>query len=102
RGPPAAARGRRWATGSAAARTGSGQRETGCRVDLPPAPEADRHDRPPRSQMAMAIGSPEGPFAAGPIGGAVMNLRDLQYLVALADHRHFGKAASASFVSQPT
>ena len=31
-----------------------------------------------------------------------MNLRDLQYLVALADHRHFGKAASASFVSQPT
>jgi LysR family hydrogen peroxide-inducible transcriptional activator len=31
-----------------------------------------------------------------------MNLRDLRYLVALADHRHFGKAASASFVSQPT
>jgi len=31
-----------------------------------------------------------------------MNLRDLQYLVALADHRHFGKAATASFVSQPT
>lgn len=31
-----------------------------------------------------------------------MNLRDLRYLVALADHKHFGKAASACFVSQPT
>jgi LysR family transcriptional regulator, hydrogen peroxide-inducible genes activator len=31
-----------------------------------------------------------------------MNLRDLQYLVALADHQHFGRAAAASFVSQPT
>jgi LysR family hydrogen peroxide-inducible transcriptional activator len=31
-----------------------------------------------------------------------VNLRDLQYLVALADHRHFGHAAAASFVSQPT
>src|SRR5688500_4884759 len=31
-----------------------------------------------------------------------MNLRDLKYLVALADHRHFGRAAAASFVSQPT
>ncbi len=31
-----------------------------------------------------------------------MNLRDLQYLVALAEHRHFGRAAQASFVSQPT
>lgn len=31
-----------------------------------------------------------------------MNLRDLQYLVALADHRHFGRAAEASFVAQPT
>lgn len=31
-----------------------------------------------------------------------MNLRDLEYLVALADHRHFGRAAAACFVSQPT
>jgi len=31
-----------------------------------------------------------------------MNLRDLQYLVALADHGHFGKAAKESHVSQPT
>ena len=31
-----------------------------------------------------------------------MNLRDLKYLVALAEHKHFGRAAAASFVSQPT
>lgn len=31
-----------------------------------------------------------------------MNLRDLRYLVALAEHKHFGRAADASFVSQPT
>jgi LysR family hydrogen peroxide-inducible transcriptional activator len=31
-----------------------------------------------------------------------MNLRDFQYLVALDEHRHFGRAAEASFVSQPT
>ena len=31
-----------------------------------------------------------------------MNLRDLAYLVALADARHFGQAAAASNVSQPT
>ena len=31
-----------------------------------------------------------------------MNLRDLRYLVALAEHKHFGHAAEASFVSQPT
>lgn len=31
-----------------------------------------------------------------------MNLRDLQYLIAIAEYKHFGKAAKASFVSQPT
>src|SRR5207342_3389121 len=39
-------------------------------------------------------------LAAAKIGR--MNLRDLKYLVALADHKHFGRAAAASFVSQPT
>src|SRR5690606_20839214 len=34
--------------------------------------------------------------------GIAMNLRDLKYLVALAEHRHFGRAAEASFASQPT
>ena len=29
-----------------------------------------------------------------------MNPRDLQYLVAVAEHRHFGRAANACFVSQ--
>lgn len=31
-----------------------------------------------------------------------MNIRDLEYLVALAEHKHFRKAAESCFVSQPT
>jgi LysR family transcriptional regulator, hydrogen peroxide-inducible genes activator len=31
-----------------------------------------------------------------------MNLQELRYLVAIAEQRHFGRAAEACHVSQPT
>ena len=31
-----------------------------------------------------------------------VNFRDLRYLVAVADHQHFGRASAACYVSQPT
>lgn len=31
-----------------------------------------------------------------------MNIRDLEYLVALSEHRHFRRAADSCHVSQPT
>ncbi len=34
--------------------------------------------------------------------GGFLNLRDLEYAVAVADHGHFGRAAAACNVSQPT
>jgi LysR family hydrogen peroxide-inducible transcriptional activator len=36
------------------------------------------------------------------IDGAFMNLRDLHYVIAVADYAHFGNAAAACHVSQPT
>src|SRR5487761_16196 len=37
------------------------------------------------------------------IGGVIdIKLKDLRYLVAVADTRHFGRAAELCFVSQPT
>ncbi len=37
-----------------------------------------------------------------PASSFPVNLQDLRYLVALAEHRHFGRAAEACNVSQPT
>ena len=41
-------------------------------------------------------------LSIGYVDDDAMNIRDLKYLVALAEHKHFGRAAEASFVSQPT
>ncbi len=36
------------------------------------------------------------------MGGGCMTLTELKYVVAVAREKHFGKAAEACFVSQPT
>jgi LysR family hydrogen peroxide-inducible transcriptional activator len=48
------------------------------------------------------IAAKAAPTKSNRLYDARMNLRDLRYLVALADLRHFGKAADACHVSQPT
>jgi len=37
-----------------------------------------------------------------PIDFSAVTLTELRYAVAVADHRHFGRAAAACFVTQPT
>ena len=54
---------------------------------------------PPRPSDTRPRRSYAGPAYARE---GLMNLRDLEYFVALAEHRHFGRAAAACYVSQPT
>lgn len=53
----------------------------------------------PRGQSIVSMISIDGVYCAAV---AELKLKDLQYLVALADTRHFGRAAARCFVSQPT
>ncbi|HYM41246.1 MAG TPA: LysR substrate-binding domain-containing protein [Steroidobacteraceae bacterium] len=41
-------------------------------------------------------------MSAAPASRPELKLKDLRYLVAVADQRHFGRAAASCFVSQPT
>ena len=48
------------------------------------------------------IGSIDAVYGANQVSqGVDIKLKDLRYLVALADTRHFGRAAEKCFVSQP-
>src|SRR4051794_27209284 len=48
------------------------------------------------------IGSIDTVYGGGVSEGVDIKLKDLRYLVAVADTRHFGRAAEKCFVSQPT
>jgi LysR family hydrogen peroxide-inducible transcriptional activator len=56
---------------------------------------------PERAWPKVFAGAPTPPeVPRGTVRG--MTLTELRYLVALARERHFGRAAEACFVSQPT
>ena len=61
---------------------------------------------PSVSEFFATSASPASPQSRGPGGGfrhnRTMTLTELKYIVAVARERHFGRAAEACFVSQPT
>ena len=66
-------------------------------------PGRGRGTPPSRARRRSAIGArPSGAAAHGSTEATDEPARPRSYLVAVADHRHFGRAAEACFVSQPT